>query len=127
MESLISALNSMNIAELIAFTLVAYFLVKQPLDKRIDDQNKRLGDLKQSLDKRFDDQNKRFDDLRDLFRSERDLLRSELEAKIKPIEIALNNHITDTTKEIKTLNNRIIDTTKALSDKLDKIISQSKK
>ena len=116
MESLINTLNSMNIAELIAFTLVAYFLIKQPLDKRIDDINKR-----------FDDQNKRFDDLRDLFRSERDLLRSELEAKIKPIEIALNNHITDTTKEIKTLNNRIIDTTKALSDKLDKIISQSKK
>ena len=98
MEDFINVLNSMNVAEIIAFILVAYFLIKQPLDKRIDDINKR-----------FDDQNKRFDDLRDLFKS-------ELESKIKPVEIALNNHISDTTKEIK-----------ALSDKLDKIISQSKK
>ena len=44
--------------------------------------------------------NKRIDDLRDLFKS-------ELESKIKPIETALNNHITDTHKEIVNLKKAI--------------------
>ena len=39
--------------------------LKDSIDKRFDDMNKRFHDLKESIDKRFHDMNKRIDDQKD--------------------------------------------------------------
>lgn len=77
---------------LLGFIFLMINWMRSDLNKRLDDQSKRLEDQNRVIDKRFED-------LKELFKS-------ELTAKITPIEIALNNHITDTHKEIKALNDK---------------------
>ena len=81
--------------------IVSFFVIFQWLSNSL---NKRIDSLENNSNKRIDslenNSNKRIDDLKELFRS-------ELKAELAPINSKLNNHITDTTKDIKVLTGRV--------------------
>ena len=50
--------------------------LKDSIDKRFDDMNKRFHDLKESIDKRFDGVNKRIDDVNKRIDDQKDDIRA---------------------------------------------------
>ena len=81
--------------------IVSFFVIFQWLSNSL---NKRMDGLESNLNIRMDslenNSNKRIDDLKELFRV-------ELKAELEPINSKLNNHITDTNKDIKALTSRV--------------------
>ena len=80
--------------------------------------------ISSNLNRRLDDQNKWLDTrFNDFAKSFKDYFDAKLDAKIKPIEIALSNHVTDTDKKIDALDKKV----DGLDKKLDRIIQNQSK
>ena len=100
--------------------IISFFVIFQWLSNSL---NRRIDDLRESS-------RKGMDDLKELFKA-------ELDFKIRPIEIALNNHITDTNKDIKALTYRVDNIEKDLktltfemkdvNTKMDEILKELRK